>query len=53
LSVTLEHGLLAGRLDWEHRDPFDRMLVAQATIENVPLVSKDSAMAASGVRLIW
>lgn len=46
LSVTLEHGLLAGSMRWDHRDPFDRLLVAQATLEELVLVTVDATMAA-------
>ena len=44
LTITLEHALLAGSLVWTHRDPFDRLLVAQATIEDATLVTVDSAL---------
>jgi PIN domain nuclease of toxin-antitoxin system len=44
LAITLEHALLAGSLVWTHRDPFDRLLVAQATIEDATLVTVDSAL---------
>ncbi|MDO5682695.1 MAG: type II toxin-antitoxin system VapC family toxin [Propionibacteriaceae bacterium] len=44
LTITTEHALLAGRLPWVHRDPFDRLLVAQATIDGLVLVTVDSAM---------
>ena len=54
LNVTTSHALLAGRLAWSHGDPFDRMLVAQAMLENVPLVTSDSALATvDGIQLIW
>ena len=46
LPVTLEHGLLAGSLRWDHRDPFDRLLVAQATLEELVLVTVDAAITA-------
>ena len=36
-----------------HKDPFDRMLAAQALIEDVPLVTNDVAFAGFGVKLIW
>ena len=44
LPVTLEQGLLAGSLRWDHRDPFDRILVAQATLEELVLVTVDTAI---------
>ena len=43
LAVTEDHALLAGRLEWHHRDPFDRMLAAQAMIESLTLVTDDAA----------
>ena len=42
LPVTHEHAIAAGRLPVLHRDPFDRMLVAQATIEGLTLVTRDA-----------
>ena len=45
LHITPEHAQLAGSWDVAHRDPFDRMLAAQAKLEKVPLVSEDSAIA--------
>jgi PIN domain nuclease of toxin-antitoxin system len=44
LSLTTPHALLAGSMAWEHRDPFDRMLVAQALVENLTLVTNDRAI---------
>jgi PIN domain nuclease of toxin-antitoxin system len=41
LPVTNAHAILAGRLPAHHRDPFDRMLVAQATVEGLTLVTRD------------
>ena len=41
LSVTLEHGVAAGKLPLHHRDPFDRMLVAQAQLEGLTIVTSD------------
>jgi PIN domain nuclease of toxin-antitoxin system len=49
----LEHGHLAGSLPGAHRDPFDRMLAAQAQIENVPLVTGDPVFRAFGTRVLW
>lgn len=45
LTISAEHALLAGRLSWEHRDPFDRLFVAQAILEGLSLVTVDSAIA--------
>jgi PIN domain nuclease of toxin-antitoxin system len=52
LSITLSHAQLAGSLPPVHRDPFDRMLVAQAQLENFELVSADPVFARYSVRLI-
>ena len=53
LDVTLEHGVLAGSLPSDHGDPFDRMLAAQAQIEDVPLISADRVFRRLGVRILW
>jgi len=54
LAVSEEHALFAGRLEWDHRDPFDRMLAAQAMIESLPLVTADTAFAAlPGLISVW
>ncbi len=44
LPVTFAHAIEVGRLPSHHRDPFDRMLVAQARVESLTLVTRDSAM---------
>ncbi|WP_243738033.1 type II toxin-antitoxin system VapC family toxin [Cellulomonas shaoxiangyii] len=48
LPVGADHALLAGRLGWDHRDPFDRLLVAQAVVENATLVTVDARVRAYG-----
>lgn len=53
LPVRADHALRAGGLSWSHRDPFDRMLAAQALIENIPLVTRDGAFAALPVTCVW
>lgn len=53
LSVTLEHALTAGLLPGRHRDPFDRMLAAQAAIEGIPLVTADRAFRTLGTEVLW
>jgi PIN domain nuclease of toxin-antitoxin system len=46
--VTAEHVLEVGRLDRLHNDPFDRLLLAQARVENVSLLTADRALLAYG-----
>lgn len=54
LPVTSAHALAAGSFAVDHRDPFDRMLAAQAIIEGVPLITNDPAMAMfSGLMTRW
>ena len=53
LAVTLAHGERAGRLPGPHRDPFDRMLIAQAQAEELVLVSNETAFDAYGVARLW
>jgi PIN domain nuclease of toxin-antitoxin system len=53
LPISLEHAEHAGRLDIDHRDPFDRMLIAQAQAEDLWLVSNESIFDAAGVRRYW
>jgi PIN domain nuclease of toxin-antitoxin system len=54
LPVSEEHALLAGRLEWHHRDPFDRVLAAQAMIESLTLVTNDAAFPGlPGLATLW
>ncbi|HEX6376265.1 MAG TPA: type II toxin-antitoxin system VapC family toxin [Allosphingosinicella sp.] len=53
LSISLAHASLAGSLEIPHRDPFDRLLIAQARIERVPIVSNETLFDAFGVERIW
>jgi PIN domain nuclease of toxin-antitoxin system len=53
LAVTLEHAGAVERLPWHHRDPFDRLLVAQATVEGAALVSHDAALRPYDVPIVW
>jgi PIN domain nuclease of toxin-antitoxin system len=53
LPISVEHALRAGRLAGEHKDPFDRMLAAQAIHEDLPLISNDTQLDSFGVRRIW
>jgi PIN domain nuclease of toxin-antitoxin system len=53
LPVSARHGLIAGALPPHHRDPFDRMLVAQAQSEGLTLVTDDERIAAYDVPVLW
>lgn len=53
LAITPAHAAAAGRLPRHHGDPFDRLLVAQALAERVPLLSLDRRLPAYGVEVIW
>ena len=53
LSITVAHAERAGRLPGPHRDPFDRMLIAQSLAHDFPLVSIESLFDRYGVRRIW
>ena len=54
LPVAEDHALLAGRLEWNHRDPFDRTLAAQAMIESLVLVTGDPTFSGCrGVPTLW
>lgn len=53
LALNLRHAEAAGRLPLVHRDPFDRMLAAQALVEAMTLVSADAALDALGVTRLW
>ena len=53
LSITPEHADQTIALPFHHRDPFDRLLVAQAIVENMPLVSTDPTLDAYPIRRIW
>ena len=53
LPITFAHAHRAGLFPQPHRDPFDRMLAAQSLLEDVPLVSRDTALDAFGVTRLW
>jgi PIN domain nuclease of toxin-antitoxin system len=53
LPITLEMGVRAGLLPPHHRDPFDRMLVAQAQSLNVPILSADAILDQYDVKRLW
>ncbi|MEZ5330660.1 MAG: type II toxin-antitoxin system VapC family toxin [Thermoanaerobaculia bacterium] len=53
LEVHLAHVLRVSRLPLHHRDPFDRLLVAQALEERVPLVTADRQLEGYGAEILW
>ena len=53
LPISLDHAVRAGGLTGEHRDPFDRMLIAQAQIENLKIISNDRIFDDYRVPRIW
>ncbi|MHB8490760.1 MAG: type II toxin-antitoxin system VapC family toxin [Solirubrobacteraceae bacterium] len=53
LPVSFKHATLAGELPLHHRDPFDRMIVAQATSEGLTVLTSDPRFAAYGVPVLW
>lgn len=53
LPISAEHAIRAGLLPGPHKDPFDRMLIAQAQAEAIPLVTNEQVFAEYDVRRIW
>lgn len=53
LPITARHADRAGTLPMHHRDPFDRLLVAQADVDGLTLVTADRELSAYGVELVW
>ena len=54
IPITRDDALRGGSLDWSHRDPFDRVLAAQAMARNIPLVTGDLAMSTlAGLETLW
>ena len=53
LPVQLEHELALDTLPPQHKDPFDRPLIAQANVEDAFLVSGDKVFASYSVKLLW
>jgi PIN domain nuclease of toxin-antitoxin system len=53
LAITPRHAAVVARLPFHHRDPFDRLITAQALVENIPLVSGDAVLEKYAVRRLW
>jgi len=52
LAITWAHADLAGRLPMHHADPFDRLLIAQAKLEDMPIITADAAFKRYDVELV-
>ncbi|MFK7942600.1 MAG: type II toxin-antitoxin system VapC family toxin [Paracoccaceae bacterium] len=53
LAITVEHAERAGRLPLHHRDPFDRMLIAQAEVDGHTLISNETLFDRYGITRLW
>ncbi len=53
LGISVRHALLAGEMAIPHKDPFDRLLMAQAMLEDLVLVSNEAVFDEFGVRRLW
>lgn len=53
LDISIEHTSLLTVLPFHHRDPFDRLLIAQSKIESLPVVGSDSIFDAYGIKRVW
>lgn len=53
LPISVAHGQIAGALAGEHRDPFDRMLIAQAMLESMTFVSNEARFDAFAIKRLW
>ncbi len=53
LAISFQHIAAVAKLPFHHRDPFDRLLVAQALVEGIPLISADDLLDAYGVIRLW
>lgn len=53
LAITLAHGALGGRLAIDHKDPFNQLLIAQALLDGLTLISNEELFDRSGVSRLW
>jgi PIN domain nuclease of toxin-antitoxin system len=53
LNISAEHALRVASLPLLHRDPFDRLIVAQALVEGLPILSNDRVLDAYGIHRLW
>jgi PIN domain nuclease of toxin-antitoxin system len=53
LPISIEHAVMAGGLPGPHKDPFDRLLIAQSVVEDATMISRDSRFSEYAVQCIW
>ncbi len=53
LPITLSHLEKVSTLPFHHKDPFDRLIIAQSVVENLPIVSSDAAFDSYGIERVW
>jgi PIN domain nuclease of toxin-antitoxin system len=53
IEIKIQHTAVVSKLPFHHRDPFDRLLVAQATVEQMPIVSTDTTFDAYTIKRMW
>lgn len=53
LPISLEHAVIAGTLPGKHKDPFDRVLIAQSQVEGIAIVTRDKRFREYAVQCIW
>jgi PIN domain nuclease of toxin-antitoxin system len=53
LHIELRHSAIVATLPFHHTDPFDRLLIAQAIAEGIPIISADAALDPYGVQRLW
>ena len=53
LQITLRHVIYSTSLPWHHRDPFDRILISQALLEGLPVLTIDRKIARYGAQVLW
>jgi len=53
LPISLAHIYHTQQLELHHRDPFDRLIIAQSITENIPVISSDAVLNAYGITRVW
>ena len=53
LNITIAHTAFLTTLPFHHRDPFDRLLIAQSHVEDLPMISRDSAFDSYSIKRLW